>query len=83
MRNKMARDLFPKRRFRSDILHSQIGTREKNGAKSSIWEQYVPFADRNSEQNGAKCPIVEQIMEQTVPFADGNSDQNSPKFGPK
>ena len=79
MQNKMARNLFPNRQFRSDILHSQIGTRKKNRAKSSIWEQYVPFADRNSEQNGAKCPIVEQ----TVPFADGNSYQGSPKFGPK
>ena len=74
----MARNLFPNHQFRNDIFHSQIGTREKNRAKSSIWEPYVPFADGNSEQNGAKCPIVEQ----TVPFADGNSDENSPKFGP-
>ena len=76
----MARNLFPKRRFRSDILHSQIGTR---GKKTVLNHQFgnnkfhSQMGIRN--QNGAKCLIVEQ----TVPFADGNSDQNSPKFGPK
>ena len=62
MRNKMIRNFFPNHQFRIDTFHSQIATRTKNGPKSSIWEQYVPFTDGNSEQNGAKCPIVNKLF---------------------
>ena len=30
-----------------------------NVPKLTIWEQYVPFTDRNSEHNSPICPIVQ------------------------
>ena len=51
----------------------------RKGPKLSIWEQYVPFTDRNSEQNSAIFRNKWPIWERTVPFTDGNSEQNSPK----
>ena len=46
------------------------------GPKLAISEQYVPFTDRNAEQNSLKCPIVEQ----TVPFTDRNSEHFGDKW---
>ena len=43
-------------------MNKQIGTRNKMGPKSSIWEQCVPCRDRNSEQNSPKLSIWEQCV---------------------
>ena len=43
--------------FRNNVFHAQIGTRKKNSPKLPIWEQCVPFTDRNSEQNSPNLSI--------------------------
>ena len=35
-----------------------ICTSHQNSSNLPIGEQFVPFKNGNSEQNGAKCPIV-------------------------
>ena len=61
---------------RNKMVYKQIGTRNRDGPKSSIWQQRVPCTDGNSEQNSPKL----SIWEQCVPFTDRNSEQNSPKL---
>ena len=44
----------------SSIRRWELG--KKNRPKSLIWEQYVPFTDVTSEQNGTECPIVNNFF---------------------
>ena len=40
--------------FKSNVFYLQRGTRNKEGSTLAIWEQCVPFTERNSEQNSPK-----------------------------
>ena len=61
MQNKMVRNVFPNHQNRTNMFHSQIGTRNKT-VLWPIWEQCVPLNDRNSDQNSPNLPIWEQCV---------------------
>ena len=58
---------------RINSFENKIGMHKK---MVRIWEQHVPFTDRNSDQNSPNLSIWEQF----VPCTDRNSEQNSPNL---
>ena len=54
MHRKMLRTMFPDDQFGNNMFSSHRGTWNKKCPTLAIWEQCVPFADRNSEQSSPK-----------------------------
>ena len=54
MHRKMVRNMVPDDQFGNNMFSLDRGTWNKKCPTLAIWEQCVPFTDRNSEQNSPK-----------------------------
>ena len=76
--NRNAKQNDPKSVLKSPISKRYVPFTDRNSKKAVSNHKFgnnIFHSHENSDQNGAKCPIVEQ----TVPFTNGYSEQSSPK----